>query len=63
VRLNGEEIGDFAGTVEALLVAEGIRSEGIAVSVDGEIVPRSQWPATNLTGTEEIEIVAAAAGG
>jgi thiamine biosynthesis protein ThiS len=40
-----------------------VRPEGIAVSVDGEIVPRSQWNAHLLTGSEDIEIVTAAAGG
>jgi sulfur carrier protein len=41
------------------------RSEGrgVAVAVEGEVVPRAQWPDTPLSEGAAIEVVAAVQGG
>ncbi len=38
-------------------------SRGVAVAVDGEVVPRSAWGATVLGAGQRIEVVAAVQGG
>ena len=38
-------------------------SRGIAVAVDGEVVPRGQWDETHLTDGQHIEVVHAVQGG
>lgn len=48
-------------TVSDLVLSHVGRVEGVAVAVDGAVVPRSQWAATPVAGT--IEIVTAAQGG
>lgn len=50
----------------ASLVAERLGDpapDGIAVAVDGEVVPRSQWPTTGLAAGAVVEIVTAVQGG
>jgi sulfur carrier protein len=50
-----------AGVVESLPgLPEG---RGTAVALDGEVVPRSQWPRTVLTDGARVEIVIAVQGG
>jgi sulfur carrier protein len=36
---------------------------GIAVAVDGDVVPRAEWPRHELRGGQEIELVTAMQGG
>lgn len=38
-------------------------SLGVAVAVDGAVVPRSRWSATRLTSGQSVEIVTAVQGG
>jgi sulfur carrier protein len=63
VKFNGREIEPFEGSVEAFVASHVGRSTGIAVAVDGEIVPRSKWSQISLIDALEIDIVTAAAGG
>ncbi len=63
MRLNGELVSSFEGSVDALIVSMNIRREGVAVAINGEIVPRSEWASTKIEPQAEIEIVTAAAGG
>ena len=66
VRLNGEEreLRDGA-TVADALAATGAPSEGrgVAIAVDGEVVPRAEWPQTALRAGQSVEVVAAVQGG
>ncbi|MGC5048790.1 sulfur carrier protein ThiS [Micrococcus porci] len=39
------------------------RRLGVAVAVDGEVVPRSAWAARTLAGGEAVEVVTAVQGG
>jgi thiazole synthase len=50
-----------AAAVQATGVEDG--SHGVAVAVDGEVVPRSAWEATTLRDGQNVEVVAAIQGG
>jgi sulfur carrier protein len=50
-----------AGVVEMLDVAPGAR--GVAVALDGEVVPRGRWADTELREGSLVEVVAAIQGG
>ena len=61
--LNGEHIETSAATVGALLAARAIGPRGVAVAVNGTVIPRSQWHSTDLSHEDSVEVVTAAAGG
>ena len=66
VLLNGEscELRDGA-TVDDAVEASGAPPEGrgVAVAVDGEVVPRGEWSATKLSDGQQIEVLQAVQGG
>jgi sulfur carrier protein len=66
VVLNGErrEIEDGA-TVRAAVTATGAPSEGrgVAVALDGEVVPRRRWDDVPLREGQHVEVVRAVQGG
>ncbi|AEB47275.1 MULTISPECIES: sulfur carrier protein ThiS [Micromonospora] len=39
------------------------QQRGVAVAVNGEVVPRTGWPATALRGGDRVEVLSAAQGG
>ncbi len=41
----------------------GARSEGTAVAVNGDVVPRSAWPAHPLGEGDRVEVLTAVQGG
>jgi sulfur carrier protein len=64
--LNGEQTElppglTLAAAVEAAGAPAGRR--GIAVAVDGEVVPRDRWDATRLDDGQRVEVVQAVQGG
>ena len=64
--LNGEPREAPTGTTLAELIAvAGIEPDrsGIAVAVNGEVVPRSAWATTPVADGSRIEILQAVAGG
>jgi thiazole synthase len=65
VELNGEPTALPDGaTVAAAIEASGAAARrGVAVAVDGEVVPRGEWDATRLHEGEKIEVLAAIQGG
>ena len=66
VVLNGEPRELAAGTTVAGVVAAmpgAPEGRGVAVAVDGEVVPRGQWPRTALTEGARLEVVVAVQGG
>jgi sulfur carrier protein len=63
VKLNGEEIGAFHGTVVVLLESRGWPVVGVVVALNGTVVPRSQWASTHLDEAAEVEVLTASAGG
>jgi sulfur carrier protein len=64
VTVNGEERSLPADTTLASLVEHlSAPSRGVAVAIDGEVVPRAEWQATALQDGARIEVVAAIQGG
>ena len=64
IRLNGDAVRLEDGTHLRALVAERIeRVEGVAVSRNDEVVPRSEWADTVVGDGDRIEILVAAQGG
>ena len=62
--VNGEPADLAPGTTVADLVADRCASpRGVAVALNGEVVPRSTWEATAVATGDDVEIVTAAAGG
>jgi sulfur carrier protein len=62
--VNGEPYDVAPGTTVAALVAERCPSpRGVAVAVNGEVVPRSTWGGVVVGPGDAVEIVTAAAGG
>ena len=59
--MNGEVVELAPGTTLAALVPEERR--GVAVALEGEVVPRSAWAETGLADGQRVEILEAKAGG
>lgn len=63
--LNGKRH-PYPGEALMLLLAEfdvGPDARGVAVAVNGEVVPRRDWPHTELSPGDEVDIVGALEGG
>jgi thiazole synthase len=66
IELNGEpaELADSATLVEAAAVAGAPESRrGVAIALDGEVVPASEWGTTPLREGAAVEVLAAIQGG
>jgi len=66
VLLNGRvaELADGATVRDAVVAAgAGADERGIAVALDGTVVPRSAWDTTTLHEDAQLEVLRATAGG
>ena len=66
IELNGERIDlDLPATVAAVVERAGAGGprRGVAVAVDGEVVPRSEWDRRRLSDGQRVEVVGAIQGG
>jgi sulfur carrier protein len=65
IHVNGESEPFTATTLEALLAEKAVDTgqRGIAVALNGAVVPRAAWPATALHPGDSVEIVRARQGG
>jgi len=67
VWINGErrELANDAGVLDALtaLGASSAGGSGVAVAVDGQVVPRADWPTTRLVDGARVEVLTAVQGG
>jgi sulfur carrier protein len=65
IKLNGTSEPLTAATLEALLAEKSVDTaqRGIAVALNGAVVPRAAWPATPLQPGDSVEIVRARQGG
>ena len=61
--VNGEARTLAGATLAALLDELGVEPRGVAVAVDGEVVPRRSWADRALAGGEHVEILSIAQGG
>jgi sulfur carrier protein len=65
ITINGEllELGDGA-TIEAAVRAAGAPDgRGVAVALDGEVVPRGEWATTEVRDGQQVEVLHAVQGG
>jgi sulfur carrier protein len=66
IELNGEtiELVDEATVATAIAETGAVPGgNGIAVAVDGEVVPKSKWGLTPLRNGQRVEVVGAIQGG
>ena len=64
VVINGESHDIAAGTSVAQLIKSVTdQDKGIAVAVNGEVMPRREWPAMALADRDQVEVVTAVQGG
>jgi len=65
IRVNGQDEPLRATTLSALLEEKAldVGQRGIAVALNGAVVPRADWPATRLNPVDSVEIVRARQGG
>ena len=64
VSINGEAVQlDSEMTVTELLSQQGQQNKKVAVAINGEFVPRSQYAHTKISNKDEIDIVTAVGGG
>jgi sulfur carrier protein len=64
IRINGEDQLFAGGTVAALLAARGLTAtRGMAIAVNGAVVPARRWEETKLAPGDEVEIVRPFGGG
>ena len=65
VSVNGVEQQLPAGTTVADVVRSLVEmpERGVAVALDGEVVPRSEWQATSLGDGQAVEVLRAVQGG
>jgi sulfur carrier protein len=66
VYLNGSEKELEQETTVAALVAElapGGHDRGVAVALNAEVVPKSEWVSTSLAAGDRVEVLVAVQGG
>ena len=65
VTINGEssDVADGARVADVVSKLAGGRKEGIAVAMNGEIVPRSAWSEVAVRENDKLEVLSAIGGG
>ena len=63
IRLNGEDRSVSPRTIADLLAEHGAQRRGVAVAVNGKVVPASSWQEHRLCQGDEVEIVRPIGGG
>lgn len=65
IELNGRvvEIGTDATVADAVQASGAEQRRGVAVAVEGEVVPRSEWETTRLRAGQQVEVLHAVQGG
>jgi sulfur carrier protein len=65
IRVNGQDEPLSVATLDALLAEKAVDTgqRGVAVALNGAVVPRAAWPQTKLNPGDSIEIVRARQGG
>ncbi|MCH5207871.1 MAG: sulfur carrier protein ThiS [Oscillospiraceae bacterium] len=62
-RINGEEINANSALVSDFLAENGYGTERVAVMINGEILPKSDYNSTKISDSDEVEIVGFVGGG
>jgi sulfur carrier protein len=65
IRVNGQNEPLAVATLTALLHKKEIAPDarGVAVAINGTVVPRASWSSTRLSAGDQVEIVRARQGG
>jgi sulfur carrier protein len=65
IQVNGQPESLAASTLDALLRTKGVvpGAKGVAVALNGMVVPAGRWPKTTLSPGDELEIVRPFSGG
>ena len=66
ITVNGKPTEVPAGATVDTLIAQlrgAPESRGVAVALDGEVVPRAAWPGTEIADGARVEVVVAVQGG
>ena len=65
IQVNGKPESLAASTLDALLYSKGVvpGAKGVAVALNGQVVPAGRWPETTLSPGDELEIVRPFSGG
>jgi sulfur carrier protein len=65
IRINGDPRAVASTTVSELLAEVGLSPErpGIAVALEGALVPRAAWGETRIADGQTVEIITASQGG
>jgi sulfur carrier protein len=65
IQVNGKPESLAASTLDALLRTKGVAAgaKGVAVALNGQVVPAAHWPETTLSPGDELEIVRPFSGG
>ncbi len=62
-RINGEEINAENALISEYLENTGYSPERVAVMVNGEILPKTEYAKTRISDNDEIEVVGFVGGG
>ncbi|MCA1838998.1 MAG: sulfur carrier protein ThiS [Actinomycetota bacterium] len=64
LRVNGDEV-ELANeaTIDDVLQRIGVDKAGLAVAVDSEVVPRTDWTSFTLRDGQRVEVLRAVQGG
>lgn len=66
IHVNGDPVdGHDGATVVELLVTLDVPADrrGIAVALDGDVLPRSEWPTATVAAGARVEVLTAMQGG
>ena len=64
IQINGEEHSLVLGlTLTGLLQELGLSEEGVALAVNGQVLPKKNWASQVLSDGDRVEIVRAVGGG
>lgn len=63
VNVNRKEVETAATNLSGLLQSLGLPVKGVAVAVDGRLVPRTEWDGFALVDGQSLVVVKAACGG
>lgn len=61
--VNRKPVETQASSLADLLREHALPSSGVAMAIDNQIVPRTQWASTPLHEGEEVTLIQAACGG
>jgi sulfur carrier protein len=63
ITVNGEERALAGATVAEVLQTVGAPDRGVAVAVDAEVIPKSEWASHVVPDGAHVEVVTAVQGG